>query len=198
MQNPESYLEQTFLESEQIRRDFFEKQKSDLLRAASWVGDCIKQKGKVLICGNGGSAADAQHMAAEMVGRMLIERRPLPAIALTTDSSNITAIANDYSYDVVFQKQVEALGNANDLLIAISTSGNSKNVLAAVQAAKSQGMRVISITGGSGGLLKSNANPSIEINLNAALGKNSSRIQETHVFIFHSLVDLCDRFYLGE
>lgn len=189
---PLEYLESTYVESEEIRSEFFRRQKQDLIRGAGMVGETFASGGKVLICGNGGSAADAQHMAAEMVGRMLIDRRPLPSIALTTDSSNLTAIANDFSYDEVFAFQVKALGKAGDLLIAISTSGNSKNVIRAVEEAKGLGMKVLSLTGGSGGKLSQLS----DLNFNAALGKNSSRIQETHLFIVHSLVDLCDRFFL--
>jgi len=121
-----------------------------------------------------------------------VERSPLPALALTTDTSNITAIANDYSYDAIFEKQVQGLGNKVDVLLAISTSGNSKNVIKAVEAAKAKGIATISVTGGSGGALKSLC----DLNLNVELGKNSSRIQETHIFIFHSIVDVMDRFFL--
>lgn len=133
-------------------------------------------------------------MAAEMVGRMLVDRRPLPAIALTTDSSNLTAIGNDFGYDVVFLKQVQALAKKGDVVIAISTSGNSKNVVAAVEAARKIGCKVISLTGGTGGQLQAMA----DIRLNASQGKNSSRIQETHIFAVHSMVDLLDRYYLDE
>lgn len=188
------YLTQTARESISIKEAFLKESGPTLVLAAKAVGECINAGGKILIFGNGGSAADAQHMAAEMVGRMLIERRPLPAIALTTDSSNLTAVGNDYGYDVVFSKQVEALARREDLVIAISTSGNSKNVLRAVEIAKQRGCKVIGLTGGSGGQLKSMA----DFSLNAALGKNSSRIQETHIFAVHSLVDLCDRFFLAE
>src|SRR5581483_9245407 len=112
--------------------------------AARWMSETVQNGGKILIFGNGGSAADAQHMAAEMVGRMLVERKkPLAAIALTTDTSCITAVANDYRYDDIFRIQVEARGRKGDLAIAISTSGNSKNVIDAVQAAKTLGMRVL-------------------------------------------------------
>ena len=186
------YLKQTYQESIAIKERFLEECGPSLIEAASWLGECIRNGGKVLILGNGGSAADAQHMAAEMVGRMLIERRPLPAIALTTDSSNLTAIANDYSYDQVFSKQVEALAKKEDVIIAISTSGNSKNVLKAVEAAQKIGCKIVGVTGGSGGKLKEIA----DCSLNASLGKNSSRIQETHIFVVHSLVDLLDRFFL--
>ncbi len=187
------YMVQTWRESAAIKDHFVKEYGSKLVEAAKLIGDSIGRGGKILIFGNGGSAADAQHMAAEMVGRMLVERRPLPAIALTTDSSNLTAIGNDYGYDVVFKKQVEALARPEDVVLAISTSGNSKNVMLAVEVAKARGCKVIGLTGGSGGKLKEVA----DIALVAELGKNSSRIQETHIFAVHSMVDLCDRFFLG-
>ena len=155
----------------------------------------FKNGGKILIFGNGGSAADAQHMAAEMVGRMLMERKiPLPAIALSTDTSALTAIGNDYSYEQVFQMQLEALGRSGDLAIAISTSGNSKNVVLAVESARKKGMKVISLTGGSGGKLRELS----DISLNVNLGKHASMIQETHITVIHLLVDLMDRYFLGD
>lgn len=190
--NAKEYLSATALESLSIREQFLKDHFNDLIAASEKMGQCIRKGGKILILGNGGSAADAQHMAAEMVGRMLIERRPLPAIALTTDTSNLTAIGNDYGYEYVFSKQVEALARAGDVVIAISTSGNSKNVVLAVEAARKIGCTIISLTGGSGGKLKALS----DVSLNAALGKNSSRIQETHIFAVHSLVDLLDRFFL--
>lgn len=191
---PFEYLMQTASETLMIQKRFLEECGSKLLDASAAMGVSIRQGGKVLICGNGGSAADAQHMAAEMVGRMLVDRRPLPAVALTTDSSNLTAIGNDFGYDQVFLKQVQALARSGDVLIAISTSGNSKNVILAVEAAKAAGCKVIGLTGGAGGKLKDLC----DIHLNASLGKNSSRIQETHIFAVHSLVDLLDRFFLEE
>jgi D-sedoheptulose 7-phosphate isomerase len=163
-----------------------------LIEAAKALGLCIQNGGKILILGNGGSAADAQHMAAEMVGRMMLERPPLPAIALTTDTSNLTAIGNDYGYDVVFVKQVEALAKKGDVIIAISTSGNSRNVVMAVETARSLGCVVITMTGGSGGKLKGLS----DFSLNVSRGTNSSRIQESHIFAIHSMVDLLDRYYL--
>jgi D-sedoheptulose 7-phosphate isomerase len=163
-----------------------------MVTGARMMGDCVRNGGKILILGNGGSAADAQHMAAEMVGRMMLERPPLPAIALTTDSSNLTAIGNDYGYDLVFVKQVEALAKKEDVIIAISTSGNSANVVKAVEAARTRGCKIIALTGGSGGKLKGLS----DVLLNAALGQNSSRIQESHIFAVHTLVDLMDRYYL--
>ena len=189
---PESYLQSTFEESMAIKRHFFDQNAAALIEGARALANAVHRGGKILIFGNGGSAADAQHMAAEMVGRMLVDRRPLPAIALTTDSSNLTAIGNDFGYDVVFKKQVEALAKKEDVVLAISTSGNSPNVLLAVEAAKKIGATVVSLTGGTGGKLK----PMADVSINVEAGKNSSRIQESHIFAFHSLVDLLDRFFL--
>lgn len=186
------YILGTYEESLTAKKAFVEQNIEKIIKACELISGGIKNGHKLLICGNGGSAADAQHMAAEMVGRMLIERNPLPALALTTDTSNITAIANDYSYEAIFEKQVQGLGQKGDVLLAISTSGNSKNVIKAVEAAKAKGMVTISVTGGSGGVLKDLC----DLNLNVELGKNSSRIQETHIFIVHSLVDVMDRYFL--
>lgn len=186
------YLQATAQESAHARAQFVDECGQKMVDAAQLIATSVKAGGKVLIFGNGGSAADAQHMAAEMVGRMLLERRPLAAIALTTDTSNLTAIGNDYGYDQVFLKQVQALARAGDVVVAISTSGNSKNVLLAVEAAKAQGCRIISMTGGSGGKLGAMA----DVSLNVSAGKNSCRIQESHIFAVHSLVDVMDRFFL--
>jgi phosphoheptose isomerase len=192
MNSAREYILSTYEESLKAKKMFLEKNLDLILAACDMISSSIKAGHKLMICGNGGSAADAQHMAAEMIGRMLIDRHPLPAMALTTDTSNLTAIANDYSFEAVFEKQVQGLGQKGDVLLAISTSGNSKNVLRALEAAKVKGMKVISMTGGTGGLLKGLS----DINLNVELGANSSRIQETHIFIVHSLVDVMDRYYL--
>jgi len=192
MDSIQEYLNTTFQESLTAKQRFFNENRDEIIRACECISASIRAGHKLMICGNGGSAADAQHMAAEMVGRMLIERNPLPALALTTDTSNLTAIANDYSFDVIFEKQVQGLGQTGDVLLAISTSGNSKNVIRAVEAAKAKGIKVVSMTGGTGGKLKELS----DVNLNVAEGKNSSRIQETHIFIVHSLVDVMDRFFL--
>lgn len=189
---PLDYVHRTFEESLTAKHRFLEEHAVHLVKAAEMIGQSIKNGGKVLIFGNGGSAADSQHMAAEMIGRMLIERRPLPAIALTTDTSNLTAVANDYGYSEVFIKQVQGLAKKEDVIVALSTSGNSENVVKAVEAARKIGCRIIALTGGSGGKLKDMA----DISLNVSLGKNSSRIQETHSFAVHSLVDLLDRYFL--
>jgi D-sedoheptulose 7-phosphate isomerase len=135
MDSVRAYLQETFDESMAAKKKFLEDYAPKLLDACELISSSLRGGGKLMICGNGGSAADAQHMAAEMVGRMLIERNPLPAMSLTTDTSNLTAIANDYSYDAVFEKQVQGLGRTGDVLLAISTSGNSKNVIRAVEAA---------------------------------------------------------------
>lgn len=186
------YMLQTSRETREIHEAFVRDYGVRLVEAARMIGESIRSGGKILIMGNGGSAADAQHMAAEMVGRMLVDRRPLPAIALTTDSSNLTAIGNDFGYDQIFIKQVQALAGPKDVVLAISTSGNSKNVVLAVEAAKKIGARVIGLAGGSGGKLKDMS----DLFLCADRGKNSSRIQETHIFAVHSMVDLLDRFFL--
>jgi D-sedoheptulose 7-phosphate isomerase len=187
-----AYVQETAAESIRAKQQFVSTHGEKLVLAAQKMAEAIHSGHRVYILGNGGSAADAQHMAAEMVGRMLLERRPLPAVALTTDTSNLTAVGNDYGYDQVFVRQVEALVQRGDFVVAISTSGNSKNVLLAVEAAKARGAFVLGVTGGSGGKLAGVA----DLLLNVAEGKNSSRIQETHIFIVHALVDLGDRFFL--
>lgn len=189
---PEEYLAKTSQESRFVQESFLKECGQDLITAAKMISDCIHNGGKVLILGNGGSAADAQHMAAEMVGRMLIDRRPLPALALTTDSSNLTAIGNDFGIEQIFLKQIQALAVPKDIVIGISTSGNSQNVILAVSAARDLGCKVISLVGGSGGKLRDLS----DLCLNASFGKNSCRIQETHIFAIHSIVDLIDRFFL--
>ncbi len=194
MSSAKDYVLATFDESMKAKKAFLESSLEPLLKACELIATRVKAGGKLMICGNGGSAADAQHMAAEMIGRMLIERNPLPAMSLTTDTSNITAVANDYSFEQIFEKQVQGLGRSGDALLCISTSGNSKNVLRAAEAARQKGIAVVSLTGGTGGKLKEIS----DINLNVALGKNSSRIQETHIFIVHSLVDVMDRYYFHE
>lgn len=190
--NPQEYLEKTAQESIQAKEAFLKEAGPTLVQAAQLLAKCINQGGKVLILGNGGSAADAQHMAAEMVGNMLVKRRPLAAIALTTDTSNLTAIGNDFGYEQIFVLQLQALARPGDVVIAITTSGKSKNVLAAAECARTLGCKVIGLTGGSGGLLK----PLCDLFLCVSQGANSSRIQESHIFAIHSMVDLTDRFFL--
>ncbi|MBI4925138.1 MAG: SIS domain-containing protein [Bdellovibrio sp.] len=187
------YLLASANESKSVQDDFIKENIVTLIEAARIIAETIQNGGKILIFGNGGSAGDSQHMAAEMVGRLLVERRPLPAIALTTDTSNLTAIGNDYGYEFVFLRQVQALAKKDDVIFAISTSGNSKNVLCAVEAARKIGCKILGLSGGSGGELKKYC----DLFMSARLGKNSSRIQEAHIFAIHSIVDLMDRFFLG-
>ena len=145
---------------------------------------------KILSCGNGGSAGDAQHFSSELLNRYLCERPSLPAIALSTDTSTITAIANDYSYDQIFSKQIKALGQPSDLLLAITTSGQSKNILEAVEAAHSRDMKVIALTGKDGGALASVLQSTdIELRVPSDI---TARIQETHLLIIHCLCDIID------
>ena len=161
-----------------------------VLNAADKIATSLKSGGKVLFAGNGGSAADAQHIAAEFVGRFINDRAPLAAIALTTDTSALTAIANDYSYADVFSKQVQALGQAGDVLLAISTSGNSASVLKAMDAARAKGMSVLALTGKDGGAMAKQLGPQ-DIELRAA-HKVTARIQEVHILFLHCLCDAID------
>src|SRR5690349_11279417 len=151
---------------------------------------------KILACGNGGSAADCQHFAAELVGRFERERPGFPAMALTTDTSALTAIANDYSYDVVFSKQVESLGQAGDFLLGISTSGNSKNVIAAIRSAQARGMRVIALTGRDGGEMgRMLRNDDFHLNVEHP---RTMRVQEIHLLVVHCLCEVVDNVILGD
>ena len=157
--------------------------------------DCLRNGGKILSCGNGGSAGDAQHFSAELLNRFEMERPPLAAVALTTDSSTLTSIANDYSYNEVFSKQVSALGRQDDVLLAISTSGNSPNVIKAIEEAHRQGMKVVALTGRDGGDMKSGyALADIEIRVPA---ERTARIQEVHLLVIHCLCDLIDHSLYG-
>jgi D-sedoheptulose 7-phosphate isomerase len=156
----------------------------------------LKAGGKIMACGNGGSAADSQHFAAELLNRFERERAPLAAIALTTDTSTLTSIANDYHYDEVFAKQVRGLGRPGDVLLAISTSGNSPNVLAAMAAAHEKGMRVIALTGKGGGRMAA-ALAATDIHL-CVPADRTARIQEVHLLTLHCLCDGIDALLLGE
>jgi phosphoheptose isomerase len=155
--------------------------------AAELLRDAVLAGRKVLLCGNGGSAADAQHIAAELVGRFVVERRPLAAIALTTDTSALTAIANDYGYEHVFSRQVDALGAEGDVLIAITTSGTSKNVVAAVEVAHTRGMKVIALTGAKGAAFVAACDAGV-----AVPSTVTARIQECHIAIGHLLCEILD------
>lgn len=157
--------------------------------AADAMTRCLQSGGKILACGNGGSAADAQHFAGELVNRFEVNRPGLAAIALTPDASVITSIANDFSFDQVFSRQIEALGRPGDLLLAISTSGTSKNVLAAADAAASISMETIALTGGDGGRLGQHGNVRVGINIPH---HSTARIQEMHITCLHLLCSLID------
>ena len=167
-----------------------------IARAGEALAESLRRGNKVLACGNGGSAADCQHFAAELVGRFERERPGLPAIALTVDSSALTAIANDYSYDAVFAKQVEALGREGDVLLAISTSGNSGSVIEAMKAAKSRGMAVVALTGRDGGRMAGMLAAG-DHHLNVAHAR-TARIQEVHILALHCLCDTIDNVLHGE
>jgi D-sedoheptulose 7-phosphate isomerase len=169
---------------------------ADIARAGEALAQALKSGRKVLACGNGGSAADSQHFAAELVGRFERERPGLAGIALTTDSSALTAIANDYSFDRVFAKQVEALGQPGDFLLGISTSGNSKNVVEAVRAAQSRGMSVIALTGRDGGEIGRMMRPG-DFHLNVSHPR-TMRVQEIHLLVVHCLCEVVDNVIFGE
>jgi len=164
--------------------------------AVRLMAGALRAGGKVMACGNGGSAADSQHFAAELLNRFEKERAPLAAIALTTDTSTLTSIANDYAYDQVFAKQVAALGRAGDVLLAISTSGNSPNVIAAMQVARERGVRVVALTGKGGGRMTELLAPG-DVHL-CVPAERTARIQEVHLLTLHCLCDGIDALILGE
>jgi D-sedoheptulose 7-phosphate isomerase len=167
-----------------------------IARAAEAMTACLFADGRILACGNGGSAADAQHFAAEMIGRFERERPELPAIALTVDSSILTAIANDYAFDQVFAKQVRALGRKGDVLLAFSTSGNSANVIAAIDAAREREMRVVALTGRGGGRIGEMIG---EGDVHVCVPhERTAHIQEVHLTVLHCLCDAIDRTLLGD
>jgi len=177
-------------ESSGTKKEMADKCPEDILTAAAIITDAFRAGGKLLLCGNGGSAADCQHIAAELVIRLShdIKRPALPAIALTTDTSNLTAGGNDIGFENVFARSVEGLGNSGDVLLAISTSGNSPNIIKAVQAANSKGMKTIAFLGGSGGKLISEVDHSVVIP-----SSNTQRIQEGHITAAHIICELIER-----
>jgi D-sedoheptulose 7-phosphate isomerase len=165
----------------------------EIARAGLLLAECLRKHGKILSCGNGGSAADAQHFSSELLGRFESERPSLAAVALTTDTSTLTAVGNDYGYDRVFARQVNGLGRSGDVLLAISTSGNSENVIAAISAAHAKGMTVVALTGRDGGRIAATLRSSdIEVRVPS---KRTIRIQEVHLLIVHSLCDVIDQVF---
>jgi D-sedoheptulose 7-phosphate isomerase len=186
-------IRRIFAASIAAKRQFLRDNLSTLAEAVGLIATALHDGHKLLLFGNGGSAADAQHIAAEFVNRFKIERPPLPAIALTTDTSALTSIANDYGYADVFAKQVRALGRPGDVALAISTSGNAPNVLRGVTACRRQGVRVVALTGGGGGRLAAMA----DLVLRVGATTETARIQETHIVAAHAICELVDLTLFG-
>jgi len=188
-------IKRTFGASIEAKTDTLEVLGNDIAAAATFLSDALLQGRRILSCGNGGSACDAMHFSSELINRFEMERPGLPAIALTADSATITSIANDYDYSLVFARQVRALGEPGDVLLAITTSGNSPNVIAAVEAAHDREMRVLALTGKKGGLLPQHLHAT-DISL-CVPANNTARIQEVHLLIIHCLCELIDRRLFG-
>ena len=184
-----------FQESAQLKVALAQVLAAPIAMAAERMVQCLLTEGKILVCGNGGSAADAQHFSAELLNRFEVERPPLAAIALTTDASTLTSIANDYQFDKVFSKQVQALGQARDILLAISTSGQSPNILEAVRAAHERDMVVVALTGKGGGKLAESLTGN-DVHLSVE-SQNTARIQEVHILVLHCLCDAIDCILVG-
>ncbi len=192
----EQRIEKHFIDSADLKYQSAQALAKPIAAATQAMLACVTSGGKVLACGNGGSAADAQHFAAEFVGRYERERPELGAIALTTDTSIITAIANDYSFDVIYSKQVRALGQAGDVLLAISTSGNSANIIAAIEAAHTREMTVVALTGKGGGKIGAMLR---ETDVHICVPhERTARIQEVHLLTLHCLCDGVDTQLLGD
>ena len=190
-----SRISENFSESAHLKLQSMDALAGPIAAAAERMVQCLKTDGKILACGNGGSAADAQHFASELLNRFEVERPALAALALTTDSSTLTSIANDYDFDQVFAKQVRGLGHAKDMLLAISTSGNSRNVLAAIEAAHECDMGVVALTGCNGGKMAAMLRPE-DINI-CVPATSTARIQEVHLLALHCLCDAIDCLLLG-
>jgi D-sedoheptulose 7-phosphate isomerase len=174
-------------ESLKVKEDFINNNVTEIILVAEKIVQAFTNDRKLMLCGNGGSAADAQHIAAEFINRFEFERPPLPAIALTTDSSIITSIGNDYSFNDIFSKQVKAIGVEGDILMAISTSGNSPNILSAAKAAKDMGICVVGLAGNDGGKLKGLVDSCLIVN-----SASTARIQESHILAGHIICKLVD------
>jgi len=184
-------VKQHFTDSIQTKQQSLEPLAPVIARAAGFLSLTLDQGGKILSCGNGGSAGDAQHFSSEMLNRFEMERPGLPAVALTTDTSTLTSIANDHDYSQIFSRQVLALGNSGDVLLAISTSGNSGNVIKAVEAAHTRDMQVVALSGHDGGKLSDlleDTDVEIRVPVNS-----TARIQEVHLLVIHCLCDLIDQ-----
>ena len=180
-------IQKRVLESIHVKEETLKKNQDVVVRMAEEMTEALGRGNKIVFFGNGGSAADSQHIAAEFIGRFQKERKSLPAIALTTDSSILTALGNDYGFDVVFARQLEGLGRRGDIAVAISTSGNSKNVIEGVKQAKKIGMKTLAFTGCGGGKLA----PSCDLSLIVA-SDVTARIQESHICFFHILCEIVE------
>jgi D-sedoheptulose 7-phosphate isomerase len=189
-------IAQQFNESAQTKLMALPAMAAPIEAAIRLMANSLRAEGKVMACGNGGSAADSQHFAAELINRFERERAPMAAMALTTDTSTLTSIANDYRYEDVFAKQVRALGRRGDVLLAISTSGNSANVMEAIQAAHEKGMHVVALTGRGGGKMTALLTQD-DIHL-CVPAERTARIQEVHLLTLHCLCDGIDTLILGE
>ncbi len=194
--DPVTRVREHFAESIVTKQAAAEQLADSIVAAGRLMSDALLDDGKILSCGNGGSAADAQHFSSELLNRFEMERPGLPAVALTTDSSTLTSISNDYSYEEIFSKQVRALGRAPDVLLGISTSGNSENVIRAISTAHERGMNVVALTGCDGGRMADVfTEGDVEIRVPAT---RTARIQEVHLVVIHCLCDLIDRTLLGD
>ena len=180
-------IKDILLQSIQVKEELMRTAIEQIIEITNILIDCLKKGGKVILFGNGGSAADSQHIAAELVGRFVKDRASLPAIALTTNTSILTSLSNDYSFEVVFAKQIEALGKEGDVAIGISTSGKAKNVNAAIRQAKKMGIKTAVLTGANGGELAKSADVSIMVPSNV-----TARIQEAHITIGHIICQLIE------
>jgi D-sedoheptulose 7-phosphate isomerase len=187
MEEMEKIVDRSFLESIQVKQRCRELNRESLIRAATVIVNAFNNENKLMIFGNGGSAADAQHIAAEFVNRFMIERPPLPALALTTDTSIITSVSNDYTFDDIFSKQVKALGIEGDVAWGLSTSGTSANVLEALAVARKRGLRTIGMTGSDSAKMTDLAQVLLTVE-----AKDTPRIQECHITMAHVICELVD------
>jgi D-sedoheptulose 7-phosphate isomerase len=187
MEEMKSIVERSFVESIEAKRRCLENNQESLIRAATVIVEAFNNESKLMIFGNGGSAADAQHIAAEFVNKFMIERPPLPAIALTTDTSILTSVGNDYNFDDIFSKQIKALGMEGDVAWGISTSGEAANVLAGLRVARNRGLRTIGMTGSGDGKMAEFAQVLLRVD-----AENTARIQECHITMAHIICELVD------
>jgi D-sedoheptulose 7-phosphate isomerase len=188
-------INQHFTDSAELKLRAMEVLAQPLASAAERMVECLMQEGKILSCGNGGSAADAQHFSAELLNRFEKERPPLAAMALSTDTSTLTSIANDYRYEDVFSKQIRALGHPGDVLLAISTSGNSPNVMEAIRAAHDRQMTIVALTGRKGGKIADLLGPN-DVHI-CVPAERTARVQEVHLLCLHCMCDAIDTLLLG-